>query len=580
MKTGRLDERPWFPSYDKEVLIHQKYPRIPLYGFLEKSALEFPEKVCTIFENHEIKYRDIWKYAISFAESLIDLGCKKGDRVGIALSNSPSFVIAFYGILKTGGVVVAINPLYKESEFGFILNNADVEILVCQDNHQDLLNKLSQPSNLRVAIISSASYDNKILSDYENEISSDSIDNEMHVDPAKRYEKIDSGFSGLRFINFLQLVKSDEAKDTSTVVINDNDPAVFQYSGGTTGIPKAAIGYHRNLVANTIQFRSWLWKLKDGQETVLAAIPLYHVYGMVICLSVGISLGASLVIEEDPRNLDSLLSNIESHRPTLFPCVPNLFSAIIQKEKTASRKFDLSSIKICISGSAPLLPTVKEEFEKLTSGKVLEGYGLSEAPTATHCNPLNGDNKPGSIGLPLPDVDCRLIPYWDNEGSQEDIDVGELLIRGPQVMAGYHNAGDIDNEIIKDGWLYTGDIAKYDQDGYFYILGRKKDLIKIGGFQVWPTEIEEVISKHPAVKEVCVAGVPGSDGNEVVKAWVILKDGFTSTTEEIQEWVKARLVNYKSPGLVEFRTNLPKTFVGKTLRRELVREYLEKISKV
>lgn len=575
MKTNNVENRPWFTSYDKEVLKHLKYPEIPLYGFLEKSAIEFPGKACTIFENREISYRDIWKFVNSFAEGLIDLGCKKGDRVGIALSNSPSFVIAFYGILKAGGVVVAINPLYKESEFSFILNNAGIEILICQDNHKDLLDKLNLSTRLRVAINSSINDDGIKLSDWKKWSTEDVVRNYDFVDSTKKSIQLNSGSDGLQFVKFLDLVKLVKARPENEVVIHDDDPAVFQYSGGTTGIPKAAIGYHRNLVANTIQFRSWLWKLKDGQERVLAAIPLYHVYGMVICLSVGISLGASLVIESDPRNLDGLLSSIESHRPTLFPCVPNLFSAIIQKVKLNSKKCDLSSIKICISGSAPLLLSVKEEFEKLTGGKVLEGYGLSEAPTATHCNPLDGMNKSGSIGLPLPDVDCRLIPYMDEEFPQKVSEAGELLIKGPQVMAGYYNAGNIDNKIIQDGWLYTGDIASCDQDGYFHILGRKKELIKIGGFQVWPTEIEEVISKHPAVKEVCVAGVPGPDRIEIVKAWVVLKENTNSSLEEIQEWVKDKLVHYKTPRLVEFRANLPKTFVGKPLRRELVREYLQ-----
>jgi long-chain acyl-CoA synthetase len=472
-------------------------------------------------------------------------------------------VIAFYGILRAGGVVVAINPFYKEDEFTFMLKNAGIEIIIGQDENLGLIERIAPETNLRVVIISNIHKDNESLT----------------ANREGRYPGIENMFAiqndSMITLPFLNLVKGDTTGQDLPVIDPENDAAVFQYSGGTTGTPKAAIGLHRNLAANTIQFRAWLWSLKDGQETVLAVIPLYHVYGMVIVLSMGVMLGATLLLEADPRDIDRLLEDAERYRPGLFPCVPSLYSGILHRLRSSPRKYDLSSLGICISGSAPLHQALKEQFEELTGGKVLEGYGLSEAPTATHCNPLGGRNKTGSIGLPLPDVTCKLTPYSDEDFSPGVQNIGELLIRGPQVMAGYHNTKDADHDILAGGWLHTGDIASMDEDGYFYILGRKKELIKIGGLQVWPTEIEEVISKHPAVREVCAAGVPGSEKSEIVKAWVVLKEKGEATEEDIRAWVRERLAAYKVPGLVDFRENLPRTPVGKPLRRELVREYIE-----
>jgi long-chain acyl-CoA synthetase len=563
MENSDKHDQPWLKRYDSEVRHHLVYPSVPLFDFLQTAARKYPGRSCTIFNGKTISYQKIWHLSSLMAGQLVQMGVKKGSRIGLALMNSPSFVIAFYGILKAGGVVVAINPLYKESEFEFMLNNAGVEIIIGQTENLEVIEQVSSTTKLRVAIISDINRDGKALAE--------------NLEPNSKAEggpPVRTGHT-LQYSPFLELF-FDKSSDGKLPRIDPNtDAAVFQYSGGTTGTPKAAIGLHRNLEANTIQFRNWLWSLKDGDETILAAIPMYHVYGMVIGLSVGVLLGASLLLEDDPRNMDKLLNDIETYRPGLFPCVPNLFSAILQKINDSERNYDLTSLRICISGSAPLAPAVKREFEKLTCGKVLEGYGLSEAPTATHCNPLEGQNKSGSIGLPLPDVDCKLIPYTDEEIIEVSSKIGELMIRGPQVMAGYHNAGGDDDGILADGWLHTGDIASMDEDGYFYILGRKKELIKVGGLQVWPGEIEEIISRHPAVKEVCAAGVPGPEKSEIVKVWVVLKEGGSATERDIRQWVKERVVGYKVPGLVEFREVLPRTPVGKPLRRELVREFIE-----
>lgn len=307
------------------------------------------------------------------------------------------------------------------------------------------------------------------------------------------------------------------------------------------------------------------------------AIPLYHVYGMVAGMLFAVRIGASLVMVPDPRDVKDVLDTIQKYRATFYPGVPALYNLINNYQEVG--KYDLSSIKGCISGSAPLLRETKEQFEALTGGVVFEGYGLSEAPTATHCNPMAGENRTGSIGLPLPDVDVRIISLDDEVTELPVGEIGELVIQGPQVFKGYHNMPTETRNTLRDGWLYTGDIAHMDEDGYFYIVDRKKELIKPGGFQVWPREVEEVIKDHPAVLEVGVAGIPDPDSGEAVKAWVVLKPGETATEEDIIQFCKKEMANYKAPRQVEFRDELPKTTVGKILRRELVQEHKETTGK-
>jgi long-chain acyl-CoA synthetase len=318
--------------------------------------------------------------------------------------------------------------------------------------------------------------------------------------------------------------------------------------------------------------------LKDGSETVLMAIPLFHVYGMVAGMLYALAAGATMVMVPNPRDLKDLLQNINKYKPTVFPGVPTLYNAINNRPDVVSGKYNLRSIKACISGSAPLMRETKERFEALTGGVVFEGYGLSEAPTATHCNPLLGLNKTGSIGMPLPDVDCRIVSLDDSETILSIGEVGELILRGPQVMRGYHNmptetANALRN--LPDGsgpWLYTGDIARMDEDGYFYIVDRKKEMMKPGGYQVWPREVEEIIASHPKVLEVGVAGIPDPYRGETVKAWVVVKPGEHLSEEEVKAWCKENLAPFKVPTHVEFREELPKTTVGKILRRELAKE--------
>jgi len=546
-------EKPWIKHYDASVPAHLNYPAEPLFWFLRQAAKRFPAQSCTIFNDLSISYMRMEQLSNRLAKQLVRLGVCKGDRVGLCMPNIPQFVLGFYAILKAGGVVVALNPMYKRSEMSFQLADAGVEMVLCHTGAVPVLREVEQGGIAMRRIITRVEDADFLAAELEGQYLS---------------TKPDQVAGEIGLMEMLQFGDEDEVPE---VEVTPDDPAVFQYSGGTTGTPKGAIGLHRNLVANTIQFRAWLAGMQEGQETVLTAIPLYHVYGMVIAMSMGIALGARLILTLDPRNFTDLLEKIERYRPSIFPGVPGLYHGINQHPDVQVGKYDLSSIRACISGSAPLLRDVKERFETLTGGKLVEGYGLSEAPTATHCNPLLGENRTGSIGLPLPDVEARIV---DLEAGWKDVPIGtpgELIVRGPQIMAGYHNRLEENKLAVRDGWLYTGDVARMDADGYFYLVDRLKEVIKAGGYQVWPREVEEVIVQHPAVLETGVAGVIRPGRGETVKAWVVLKPGATCTSEEIQWWCEQQLVQYKSPTEVEFVERLPRTGVGKLLRRELVR---------
>jgi long-chain acyl-CoA synthetase len=321
----------------------------------------------------------------------------------------------------------------------------------------------------------------------------------------------------------------------------------------------------------------WITSAKMGEEVVMMAIPLYHVYGMVAGMNFGLAAGATLVMVPDPRDLKDLLGNMHKYKTTIFPAVPALYNAINNNADVIAGKYDLSAIKACISGSAPLLRETKETFERLTGGVLFEGYGLSETPTATHCNPNLGENRIGSIGLPFPDVDAKIIDLDDEVTELAVGEIGELIIKAPQVFKGYYNMPTETRNALREGWLYTGDIARMDEQGYFYIVDRKKELIKVGGFQVWPREVEEVLQDHPAIQDVGVAGVPDPKRGEIVKTWIVLAEGQSLDKEELKTWAKERMAKYKIPSEIEFRDELPKTHVGKLLRRELVREHKEEL---
>ncbi|HKZ24341.1 MAG TPA: long-chain fatty acid--CoA ligase [Acidimicrobiia bacterium] len=558
-----MDDRPWLQHYDPGVPHHIDVPPIPLHRFLEDAAKRYGDRPCAIFKGHAVTYAEMDSLTDRLAAALVDLGVKKGNPVAIFMPNSVQFVMAFYAILKAGGVVVATNPLYTAREIEHQLNDAGVEIMLVMSNFYQTIKGVQPKTRLRRLIVTN-------IKEY--------LPGPLRILFTLAKEK--KGGHRVKLAEgdlWLQdVLAAHEKSPRPAVDVGPDDVALFQYSGGTTGLSKAAVATHRNLVANSLQIRSWMTECRDGQETVLMAIPMFHVYGMVAGMSFAVRSGASMVMIPNPRDLKDVLHTIDKYQPSVFPGVPAMYNAINNNPEVAAGKFKLTSIKACISGSAPLLRETKNRFEALTGGKLVEGFGLSEAPTATHCNPLMGENRAGSIGMPLPDVECRIVSLDDGVTVLATGEIGELAIRSPNVMRGYHNMPTETVNSLRDGWLFTGDIARMDDDGYFYIVDRKKELIKPGGFQVWPREVEEEIAKHPKVLEVGVAGIPDAYRGETVKAWVVVQPGETLTEDEVKAWCRERMAAFKVPTHVEFRTELPKTTVGKILRRELVRQDKEK----
>ena len=531
-----MNKKPWLSHYDPGVPEEISIPDISLVTLLKNAVDTFGSSVCTIYEGEKLTYQEVDRLSDRIARYLVSIGLIKGERVGILLPNTPAFVISYFGILKAGGVVMALNPGYRPPEIQTLADESGVRVLILQEAVYSELKALQVETEIDVFVVVGGAKSPLDQGDLAWDVLMEQFDNDHPID----------------------------------VKVNPEDPAVFQYSGGTTGTPKCAVGLHRNLVANVHQFDQWLVNTETGQETVLVAIPAYHVYGMVLGVNLAIKMGARMVLIPNPMDLDHLLAAIQEYEASIFPGVPNLYAAINRYPPVVAGEYDLSSIKACISGSATLPAQVKESFEALTHGHLVEGYGLSEAPTATHCNPILGENRIGSIGLPLPNVDCRVV---DMETGTKVLGVGEsgeLIIKGPQVMAGYHNRAEETQKALQNGWLFTGDIVRMDDDGYFYIIDRKKDVIKVGGFQVWPNEVEAVIRRHPKVFDVAVAGVTDENGAEAPKAWVVLKEGQTSTPGEIRDFCDPYLTGYKIPKYVEFRDVLPRTRVGKVLRRALV----------
>ena len=565
-----MDSRPWLGHYDKSVPQTIDYPQVPVFHFLEESARKYPDKPCTVFKGAVVTFKEMSAITDEIAAALVAMGIKKGERIGLFMPNTPQFVMAYFGILKAGAVVVATNPLYTASEIEHQVNDAGIETMFVMSNFYKTIKTAQPKTKIKTLIVTNLKETLppilRILFTLAKE--------------KKGGFRIEGGLAQ-GDIWMKDLMAQYKGATRPSVEIGPEDTCLFQYSGGTTGISKGAVAVHRNLVANTLQIKNWMTNLDEGNEIMLMAIPLFHVYGMVAGMHFALASGASMVMVPNPRDLVDVLTSIDKYKPTIFPGVPTLYNAINNRADVQAGKYNLKSVKACISGSAPLLRETKEKFEALTGGVVFEGFGLSEAPTATHCNPLEGANKTGSIGMPLPDVECKIISLDDGVTELQMGEIGELIIRGPQVMKGYHNMPTETENTLRDmgdggaAWLFTGDIARMDEDGYFYIVDRKKELIKPGGYQVWPREVEEAIIAHPKVLEVGVAGIPDPYRGETVKAWVVVKPGETLTEAEIKDFSKERLAVYKVPTHIEFRDELPKTTVGKILRRELVRQHKE-----
>lgn len=559
--------KPWLEQYDEGVAHTVDVPDKPLHHFLEETAQKSPDHTAIIFKGTEMSFRELNETADAIAAALAASGFKKGDRAVIYMPNTPQFVIAYFGVLKAGGIVIATNPLYSERELEHQLADCGAEtVFVLSRYYQNLKNvqRTGKTQVKRIIVTNIKEYlpfHLRILYTLLRE--------------QKSGDRVTIEAGDISFQDFLALGKRSVRPN---VTVNSDDVALLQYTGGTTGVSKGAIALHRNLAANAMMIRAWLPDWEYGKETFVSAIPFFHSYGMITAMCFPISIAARMVIIPDPRDLKDLLDSLSKYKVTYFPGVPALYVAINNNDDVIAGKYDITSIRACVSGSAPLLRETKRRFEELTGGKLVEGYGLTEAHVVTHANPLNGDNREGSIGLPIPNIECRIVDPVEGEKDLPIGGVGELIVKGPNIMAGYWNMPDETEKTLRDGWLYTGDIARMDEDGYFYIEDRKKDLIIAGGYNIYPREVEEVLARHPAVQEVTVAGVPDPRRGETVKAWIVKKEGDPTTEQEIIEWSKGELAKYKYPRLIEFRDELPKTTVGKVLKRELVREHKEKVT--
>ena len=567
-------DKPWLKLYDEGVphSLHP-YPEHPLHAFLEKSARDHPEQPAVIFRNRQLTYRELNDLADRLAAALADAGIKKGDRVAIFMPNSPQFPMAFYGILKAGGTVTAISPLDSPAQIEHKLTYAGSETLLVMSNFYEQFKALQAKTPVkRVIVAHIKTYMPPLLKTLFPLLAAIKSDLKIHQ------VSLRDGDVWLQ-----DLIKPFSAAQRPQVEVGPEDNAVFQFTGGTTGVPKAAVEPHSSLVANTLQIQKWMPDVNMGKEVTLMAIPLFHVYGMVAGMSWSVASAAALVMIPNPRDLDDVLNNAVKWKATIYPGVPTMYNAINNHPKVQAGEMDVSSIRACISGSAPLLQETQEQFEKLTGASLREGFGMSEAPTATHCNPMNGENRRGSIGLPLPDVECRIVSLDDEVTDLPAGEVGELVLHSPNLMRGYWEMPTETANTLRQGpdgkkWLYSGDIGRMDEDGYFYIVDRKKDMVIVSGFNVYPTNVEEVLIQHPKIMEVCVAGISDPHRGETVKAWVVLMPDETTTTEEIVEWAKGsgQLAAYERPRIVEFRDELPKTLVGKVLRRVLIDEEKKK----
>lgn len=558
------DDKPWLKQYDPGVPHEVAIPSTPLPVYLTNSAQKYPNQTAIIFKGRRITYRELDAQTDAVAAALAANGFKKGDRAVIYMANTPQFVISYYGVLKAGGIVIATNPLYTERELEHQLADCGAETVFVMSSFYNLLKRVQKAGHTnvkRIVVTNVKEYFPSVLRLLFTLTMEKKGGHQVTLEAGD--------------IWFKDFMATGRGAPKPNIDLTAEDMALLQYTGGTTGLSKGAIALHRNLASNSLMVKSWLTDLREGQEVILTAIPLFHSYGMVTAMNLAIAIGGTMVIIVDPRNLQDVLESIGKYNVTIFPGVPAMYIAINNNPDVASGKYSLKSIRACVSGSAPLLLETKRKFEELSGAKLVEGYGLTEAHVVTHANPIYGENRPG-IGLPFPNIAARIVDPEDGDKILPVGEVGELIVKGPNIMAGYWQMPTETANTLRDGWLYTGDIARMDEDGFFFIEDRKKDLIIAGGYNVYPREVEEVLASHPDVQEVAVAGVADPRRGETVKAWVVKKPGAKITEQELIEWSKTQLAKYKYPRLIEFRDELPRTTVGKVLKRELVRQDKEK----
>lgn len=558
-------DKPWLKHYDFWVPETASYPRQPLHRALDIAASNYPDRAATIFFGAQITFRELKDLALGLANALSSAGIGKGDLVGIMLPNCPQFLIAFFGILRAGATVVCINPTYTAREFERLAADSGIRALVILDLIAPTVAQALASTRIEQMVVTGLQefMPGPVASKYVSE-------RQAQLLPL---EQLREAIPGQPIHNLTELIKNAERRHFRIEIDPEKDLAALQYTGGTTGTPKGAMLTHFNLFANATQSILWRSYFSNNEgERMLLVIPLFHVYGMTVGMLLGALQGSTLILI--PRfDADLLLDAIERHKPTFFPAVPTLYVSILNHAR--AKEIDFSSIKYFNSGSAPLPIDVIHRFEELTGCVLRQGYGLSETSPTTHSTSHLGLRKLESCGIPFPDTECKIVDIETGEKEAPVGELGELCIRGPQVMKGYWNQPDETARALRAGsdggdpWFYTGDIARMDEDGYFFIVQRKKDMIIVSGFNVYPSEVEEVLYAHPAVAEAGVIGLPHDYRGEQVKAFVALRPGMSATTESLLEHCRANLAKFKVPSEIEILESLPKTAVGKILHRSL-----------
>jgi long-chain acyl-CoA synthetase len=560
-----FEGRPWLKHYPDEIPHTLSFSSEPIQQYLVNAAKEFPDKAAIHFMGKESTFKEVYEKALKLAVYLQQLGISKGDRVAIMLPNTPQAVISYFGVLLAGGVVVMTNPLYMEREIEYQMNDSGAKIIITLDILFPRVSKVMPNTKLNHIIVTAIKdalpFPKNLIYPFIQKKQYGIVVNVKH-----------EGSNHL----LTEILKQPVQKLTTYDFDFEEEIALLQYTGGTTGFPKGVMLTHKNLVANAVMCQYWMYKCKRGEERVLGILPFFHVYGMTTVLFLSIMQGYKMILL--PKfDVDTTLKTIQKQKPTLFPGAPTIYIGLLNHPNI--KDYDLSSIDSCISGSAALPVEVQQQFEEVTGGKLVEGYGLTESSPVTHANFLwDRPRIKGSIGVPWPDTDAVIFSMETGEPLPAG-EIGEIAVKGPQVMKGYWNKPEDTVQTLRDGWLLTGDLGYMDEDGYFYIVDRKKDMIIAGGFNIYPREIEEVLYEHPDVQEAVVAGVPDPYRGETVKAYVVLKEGSSITEEDLNSFARKHLAAYKVPRVYEFRKELPKTAVGKILRRALVEEEKKKTEK-
>ncbi len=554
--------KPWLKFYDEGVPSEVKVEPKPLYTILDEAASKYPSHTALIFLGNKITYSKLKELTDRFAYALQKLGVKKGTVVSLILPNSPQFVISYYATLKVGGIVNPINPLYKPYELEHVLNNSGAEIAIVLDLFYNNLKEIRAKTKLKKVIVTS-------IRDFLT-----GVKKLLYPLVVKEKPQITYDSETLRFMDLFK----EEGKFKEERINPLEDPAAYMNTGGTTGVPKIAVLTHYNLLVNSYQTMAWIGEVREAKDVILGVLPFFHIYGQTVVLNSGV-LRASTIVLMPRFDLKAVFENIQKYKVTLFPGVPTIYTAIINSPLV--KKYSLKTVEYCLSGAAPLPVEVLKKFESITGGKLREGYGLTETSPVTHANPLKGKYKEGSIGIPIPST-LAAIAHPDKNEFLNVGELGEIVIAGPQVMKGYLGKEEENKMVFFEHggilWLRTGDMGKMDEEGYFYVVDRKKEVIKYKGYSVYPREIEELLYQNPAIKEAAVIGVPDPEAGEIVKAYVVLKEESKGKVkeEDIINYLKDKLAPFKVPKKIEFADELPKSLVGKVLKRVLVEKEIKK----